>query len=132
MVIAYPLGGVGSSLISKIRYLPESQMLSQVCLEMVAWASLITEKEIHMQDRKCSKCGSGNIYQNVGNNWLQDGVVIQTMGENRFNDLFQTNAFLCLDCRNLDIEVLETTTLYGKQKTLAESIQTSRNWIKVS
>src|SRR5512138_1824044 len=109
-------------------------MLSQVCLEMVAQVSLITitEKEIQMQDRKCSRCGSGNMYRSVGNNWLQDSVVIQTMGENRFNDLFQTNAFLCLDCRNLDIEVLETTTLYGKQKTLAESIQTSRNWIKVS
>lgn len=107
-------------------------MLSQVCLAMTARASFITEKEIHMQDRKCSKCGSVNVYKNVGNNWHQDGVVIQTMGEDRFNDLFQTNAFLCLDCRHLDIEVLETTTLYGKQKTLAESIQTSRNWIKAS
>ena len=126
------IGGVGSSLISKIRYLPENQMLSPVCLERVVQVSLTTRKEIHMQDLKCSKCCSVNVYQNVGNNWLQDGVVIQTMGENRFNDLFQTNAFLCLDCRNLDIEVLETTTLYGKQKTLAESIQTSRNWIKAS
>jgi hypothetical protein len=85
-----------------------------------------------MHDRKCSKCGSVNVYKNIGNHWLQSGVVIQALGENRFNDLFQTNAFLCLDCRHLDIEVLETTTLYGKQKTLAESIQTSRNWIKVS
>ena len=84
-----------------------------------------------MQDRKCSKCGSVNVYKNAGSNWLQDGVVVQTIGEDRFNDLFQTNAFLCLDCRHLDIEVLETTTLYGKQKTLTESIQTSRNWIKV-
>lgn len=107
-------------------------MLSQVCLEMVVQASFITGKEIHMQDRKCSKCGSVNVYKNVSNNWHQDGVVIQTTGEDRFNDLFQTNAFLCLDCRNLDIEVLETTTLYGKQKTLVESIQTSTNWIKVS
>jgi hypothetical protein len=85
-----------------------------------------------MQGRKCSKCGSVNVYKSVGNDWLQDGVVIQTTGENRFKDLFQTNAFLCLDCRNLDIEVLETTTLYGQQRTLAESIRASRNWIKVS
>lgn len=85
-----------------------------------------------MQNRKCSKCGSVNVYQNVGNNWLQEGMVVQTMGENRFKDLFQTKAFLCLDCRNLDIEVMETTTLYGEQKTLAESIQTSMNWIRVS
>ena len=107
-------------------------MLSLVCLEKVVQVSFIVGKEIHMQNRKCSKCGSVNVYKNVGSNWLQDGVVVQTIGEDRFNDLFQTNAFLCLDCRNLDIEVLETTTLYGKQKTLAESIQTSRNWIKVS
>lgn len=85
-----------------------------------------------MQDRKCSKCGSTNVYQNVGNNWLQNGVVIQTIGDNRFNDLFQTSAFLCLDCRNLDIEVLRTTTMYGKQTSLAESIQASKNWIKAS
>jgi hypothetical protein len=83
-----------------------------------------------LQERKCSKCGSTNVYTNVGTTWQQNGVVIQTIGNNRFSDLFQTNAFLCLDCRNLDIEVLETTTMYGKQNTLAESIQTSRNWIK--
>ena len=83
-----------------------------------------------MQERKCSKCSSANVYKNVGNHWLLSGVVIQTIGENRFNDLFQMNAFLCLDCRNLDIEVVETTTMYGKQKTLAESIQSSKNWTK--
>jgi len=85
-----------------------------------------------MQDRKCSKCGSANVYQNVGDNWLHDGVVIQTIADNRFNDLFQTNAFLCLDCRNPDIEVLGSTTMYGKQTTLAESIRASNNWIKAS
>lgn len=85
-----------------------------------------------MQDRKCSKCGSFNVYKNIGTHWLQEGVVIQTMGDDRFNDLFQTNAFLCLDCRNLEIEVMETSTLYGKQRTLAESIQSSTNWIKAS
>jgi len=94
--------------------------------------NVCTVKEIHMQDRKCSKCGSVNVYRNVGNNWHQDGVVIQTLGENRFNDLFQTDAFLCLDCRNLEIQVLETSTMFGKQITLAESIQASRNWIKAS
>ena len=105
-------------------------MLRLVCLEMVVRVDKRAVKEIPMQDRKCSKCGSVNVYTNVGNNWLHDGVVIQTIGENRFNDLFQTNAFLCLDCRNLDIEVVGTTTMYGKQTTLAESIQASNNWIK--
>jgi hypothetical protein len=89
-------------------------------------------KEIRMQDRKCSKCGSVNVYTNVGNDWHQDGVVIQVLGENRFIDLFHTDAFLCLDCRNLEIQVLGTSTMYGKQITLAESIKASRNWIKAS
>jgi hypothetical protein len=111
---------------------PENQMLSRGCLEMAVRVGVRTLKEIHMQDRKCSKCGSANVYKNVGNEWLHGGVVIQTMGENRFNDLFQMNAFLCLDCHNLDFDVSETTTMYGKQKTLDESIQSSRNWIKVS
>jgi hypothetical protein len=110
----------------------EDQMVSQVCLEMAIRVVIRAVKEIPMQDRKCSKCGSANVYQNVGDNWLHDGVVIQSIGENRFNDLFQTNAFLCLDCHNLDIEVLETTTIYGKQTTLAESIQASKNWKKAS
>ena len=83
-----------------------------------------------MQDRKCSKCGSVNVYKTVGSSWHQDGIVIQAIREGSFNDLFQTEAFLCLDCRNLDIQVLEASTIYGKQKTLVESIQASRNWIK--
>jgi hypothetical protein len=84
-----------------------------------------------MQDRKCSKCGSVNIYKNVGNNWHQDGIVIQTTGAGSFNDLFQTEALLCLDCRNLDIQVLEASTVYGTQKTLVDAIQASSNWRKV-
>lgn len=83
-----------------------------------------------MQERKCSKCGSSNVYKNVGSSWHQDGIVIQTVGNGSFNDLFQTEALLCLDCRNLDIQVLETTTLYGTQKKLVESIPASTNWTK--
>jgi len=83
-----------------------------------------------MQDRKCAKCGSVNVYRSVGSNWHQAGLVIQTVGGGRFNDLFQTEAFLCVDCRNLDIQVLEASTMYGTQKTLTESIQASSNWRK--
>jgi hypothetical protein len=83
-----------------------------------------------MQERKCSKCGSTNVYKNVGGSWHQDGIVIQTVSTTGFNDLFQTEALLCLDCRNLDIRVLETTTLYGTQKKLVESVPASKNWEK--
>ncbi len=41
-----------------------------------------------MQNRKCSKCGSANVYKNVDNNWHQDGIVIQTIVGDSFNDLF--------------------------------------------
>jgi hypothetical protein len=70
------------------------------------------------------------VYRSVGNNWHQEGVVIQTVGNGSFKGLFQTEAFICLDCRNLDIQVLDASTSYGKQATLTESIQTSRNWTK--
>lgn len=83
-----------------------------------------------MQERKCSKCGSVNVYKNTGNNWHQEGVVLQMIAVGSFHDLFQTEAFLCLDCRNLEIQVLETSTTYGKQKTLVETIQASNNWVK--
>jgi len=93
-------------------------------------AGLKITKEIYMQARKCSKCGSVNVYRSVGNNWHQNGLVIQTVGGGSFNDLFQTEAFLCVDCRHLDIQVLEASTMYGSQKMLVVSLQNSSNWRK--
>jgi hypothetical protein len=52
------------------------------------------------------------------------------IAEGSFPDLFQTEAFLCLDCRNLEIQVAGTSTMYGKQKELIETIQASNNWVK--
>ena len=83
-----------------------------------------------MQERKCSKCGSANVYKNMSNNWHQDGVVLQMIAVDSFHDLFQTEAFLCLDCRHLDIQVMETSTMHGKQKTLVDTVKASNNWIK--
>jgi len=47
-----------------------------------------------------------------------------------FHDLFQTEAYLCLDCRNLEIQVAEASTMYGKQKMLINTVQASNNWVK--
>lgn len=85
-----------------------------------------------MSERKCSRCGSDNVYKNLNANWHKDGVVVQAVGVEAFNDLFETEAFLCLDCRYLEILVVETTTRYGRQQNLAEAIRASRNWQKVS
>lgn len=84
-----------------------------------------------MQERKCSKCGSVNVSKNTSNNWHhQDGLVLQLIAVGSFNDLFQTEAYLCLDCRNLEIQVAETSTMYGNQKNLTDTIQASYNWVK--
>lgn len=84
-----------------------------------------------MQDRKCTKCGSHNVYKNTGKNWYQDGIVLQMIAVDSFTYRFETEAFLCLDCRNLEILVSETNTMYGDQKTLIEAVQNSNNWAKV-
>lgn len=125
---AYLCGG--STFISK-NTLFSRVLNSEPNLPQTGLAGLRIEKEFRMQERKCSKCGSVNVYKSVGNNWHQDGLVIQTVGGGTFNNLFQTEAFLCVDCRNLDIQVLEASTMYGKQKTLVESLQISSNWRKV-
>ena len=83
-----------------------------------------------MQERKCSKCGSVNTYKSVGNNWHEEGVVLQMTSKGSFPALFRTEAFLCLDCRNLEIRVAESSTTYGKQRTLVDTIQVSNNWVK--
>ena len=84
-----------------------------------------------MQARKCSQCGSLNVYKNTGKDWHQDGVVLQMLAVDMFPAHFQTQAYLCLDCRHLDIQVSETSTEYGNQRTLTEAVQTSNNWVKV-
>jgi len=92
--------------------------------------TLKSEKEISMQARTCSKCGSHNVYKNTGKNWHQDGVVLQMIAVDRFTYRFETDAYLCLDCRYLEILVSETNTMYGDQKTLTEVVQASNNWAK--
>jgi hypothetical protein len=106
-------------------------MLTKHCLEWAGRMRLKILKEIQMQNRKCSKCGSLNVYKNTSDNWHQNGVVVKMISVDNFPDLFQTEAFICLDCRNLEIQVLATSTAYGKHKDLVESVQASNNWKKV-
>jgi hypothetical protein len=105
-------------LCSRARYLPENQILESV-------------KEIPMQDRTCSKCGSSKVYKNAGKNWYQDGLVLQMISVDSFTHHFETEAFLCLDCRHLEIQVSETNMVYGDQKTLTDAVKNSSNWVKV-
>lgn len=84
-----------------------------------------------MQDRKCSKCGLLNVYKNTGKNWRQDGIVLQMIAVDNFIYRFETEAFLCLDCRYLEILVMESNTVYGEHKTLSDAIEVSNNWVIV-
>lgn len=84
-----------------------------------------------MQDRKCSKCGSRNVYKNTGKNRHQYGIVLQMISIDRFTYRFETEAFLCLDCRYLEIQAMETNTIYGDQITLTDAVVSSDNWVKV-
>jgi hypothetical protein len=71
------------------------------------------------------------VYKNTGKNWHQDGIVLQMIAVDSFTYRFETEAFLCLDCRYLEIRVMEANTVYGEHKTLTEAVETSNNWVKV-
>ena len=56
MVIAYPQGELDCYLLSKIRYLPENRMLSQVCLEMAIRVSLPLVQDCCAYPQDCFAC----------------------------------------------------------------------------
>jgi len=130
LVIAYPCGGVEPTRVAKYTIFQKSKYKTDPTYYWASRAGLSIWKEIPMQERKCSKCGSTNVYKNTSNNWHKDGLVLQMIAEGGFPDLFQTEAFLCLDCRNLEIQVAGTSTMYGNQKMLIDTIQASNNWVK--
>jgi hypothetical protein len=84
-----------------------------------------------MKNGTCSKCGSTQIYKSIDTTWTGHGTTVKALGE-KITEVFSTEAYLCLGCRNLEIYVLETSAVFfGKGKTLIESIQASDNWKKV-
>ena len=79
----------------------------------------------------CSNCGSKNIYKSENTSWSRDGISVQALGD-KVTEVFATQAYLCLDCRKLEIYVDENSAaIFGKGKPLAESIQLSSNWKKL-
>lgn len=84
-----------------------------------------------MKDGICSVCGSKNVYKSANNSWSQDGITVKVLGD-KVNEIFQTEAYVCLDCRHLEIHVEETAAaIFGKGKSLKEAIPASTNWKKV-
>lgn len=85
-----------------------------------------------MKNGVCLACGSKNLYKTVNTSWSRDGITVMALGD-KVNEAFATEAYLCLDCRHLEIVVAEhAAAIFGKGKSLTESIQGSSNWSKVA
>ncbi|KXK11145.1 MAG: hypothetical protein UZ14_CFX002002954 [Chloroflexi bacterium OLB14] len=80
----------------------------------------------------CPNCGSKNIYKSENTSWSRDGLNIQALGD-KVTEVFATESYLCLDCRHIQMHVAEySAAIFGKGKSLKESIQASSNWKKVN
>lgn len=85
-----------------------------------------------MKNGACLACGSQNVYKSENTSWSRDGVTVMTIGD-KLNESFATEAYVCLDCRHLEILVAEhAAAIFGEGMPLAQAIQKSTNWKKVS
>jgi len=85
-----------------------------------------------MKNGICSNCNSKNIYKSENTSWSRDGITVSALGDN-VTEAFATQAYLCIDCRKLEIYVDENSAaIFGKGKPLNESIQASSNWKKIA
>lgn len=85
-----------------------------------------------MKNGVCIACDSNNVFQSVNSSWSRDGITVMALGD-KVTEAFATEAYLCLDCPHLEIIVAETAAaIFGKCKSLTESIQASSNWKKFS
>ena len=82
-----------------------------------------------MKNGKCPKCGSDQIFSS--NLPFSDTMMVRVNAKNI--ESFPNTAYLCVDCRYIEIYTSEiSTTLFGKGKSLKDSIAISENWKKVS
>lgn len=79
----------------------------------------------------CPNCKSNNIYKSENTSWSGDGILVKALGDNVIES-FATEAYVCLDCRHLQIHVAEySAAIFGKGKHFKESIEASTNWKKI-
>lgn len=85
-----------------------------------------------MKNGVCIACSSNNVYKSVNNSWYQSGVKVAVIGD-KVNEIFMTEAYVCLDCRHLELIVEENAAaIFGKGKALKDAVPASTNWKKVS
>jgi predicted nucleic-acid-binding Zn-ribbon protein len=81
-----------------------------------------------MKDGTCPKCGSAEIY--MSNSPYPDSIFVKSNTPSI--ETFTTSAYICLDCGHLEMYVSDTSVaLFGKGKSLKESIPASNTWEKV-
>jgi predicted nucleic-acid-binding Zn-ribbon protein len=81
-----------------------------------------------MKNGKCPKCGSTEIYVSV--HPFSDSISVKSTTKSF--DVFETEAYLCLDCRKIEMYAAEySAVLFGKKKILKESVPLSENWKKL-
>lgn len=81
-----------------------------------------------MKDGTCPKCGSAEVYRS--DSPYPDSIMIKSLTKSL--ETFPTLAYICLACGHLEIYVSDTAVaLFGKGKSLKESIPASINWEKV-
>jgi predicted nucleic-acid-binding Zn-ribbon protein len=81
-----------------------------------------------MKDGICPKCGSREIY--TSDSPFPDSIFVKSSTSSI--ETFTTYAYVCLDCGHLEMYVSDTSVaLFGKGKSLKESIRASKNWEKV-
>jgi predicted nucleic-acid-binding Zn-ribbon protein len=82
-----------------------------------------------MKNGKCPKCNSDQIF--VSSLPFAEEIVVRVKSKSL--ESFPSTAYLCVDCRYIEIYTSEiSTTLFGKGKSLKDSIAISDNWKKVS
>ncbi|MFN8433093.1 MAG: hypothetical protein U0V18_03690 [Anaerolineales bacterium] len=85
-----------------------------------------------MKNGTCTACGSHNVYKSANNSWYQSGIKVAVLGD-KVNEVFMTEAYVCLDCRHLELVVEENAAaIFGKGKAFKDAVPASTNWKKVA
>jgi len=82
-----------------------------------------------MKSGKCPKCNSTEVFKSKGTLGGSQHSTSLMCGN---GDVFELESYLCLNCRNIEMFALETSSvLWGKGKSLTEVVTKSDKWEQV-
>jgi predicted nucleic-acid-binding Zn-ribbon protein len=80
-----------------------------------------------MQNGKCSKCGSSEVY--MRENALNIDGSSLALTTSLFGKAFALDCYVCLDCRYVEMYAAENSSaLFGKRKSLGKAIRQNSKW----